>query len=156
MQFEPEESGEERRRRQRDYHDFLDAQVEARRKHPPTATREGDAPDGADRLPVLPLSARLRYQQSMPPFGVDSSTNPKEQDGKCLGINEGRTSELGGRHHQAESGSRDELLGRIEQRLEAEIQRRYLVERKLAVVSQKVGTVRLPLLSYMFVCQRVA
>ncbi|CAM9812348.1 unnamed protein product [Scytosiphon promiscuus] len=138
MQFEPEESGEERRRRQKDYHDFLDAQVEARKKHQPAANRETDALDGGERLPVLPLSARLRYHPRISPYDVNPTAEPAKYDRKGLSLNESSSDGLRGRNHEEEIRNRDELLGRLEQRLEAEVQRRYLVERKLAVVSQKL------------------
>lgn len=141
MQFEPEESGEERRRRQKDYHDFLDSQVEARKKHHPGTTREDDTTlDGADRLPVLPLSARLRHHPRISPYGVDPAADPTRHDGKSSLLNDSSAYTSVGRNQQAEIGGRDELLGRLEQRLEAEVQRRYLVERKLAIVTQKVGS----------------
>lgn len=129
MQFEPEESGEERRRRQRDYHAFLDAQVEAR-KHQP----EDDVT--TDRLPVLPLSARLKNQPG-PPYG--SGCAPKfPKQGEKARIPDGGSG-LGDLDHRAEIANRNEHYSRLEQRLEAEVQRRYLVERKLSVLDQKVG-----------------
>lgn len=133
MQFEPEESGEERRRRQRDYHAFLDAQVEARKHQQPAP--EDDVT--ADRLPVLPLSARLKHQAGAP-YGAGSAPNFAKQNEKASILDES-SSGLGDLAHRAEIANRNEHYGRLEQRLEAEVQRRYLVERKLGVLGQKVG-----------------
>lgn len=133
MQFEPEESGEERRRRQRDYHAFLDAQVEAR-KHQPAP--EDDA---TDRLPVLPLSARLKHQPGAP-YGHGSAVNVARQSEKASMLDD--SSGVVDLDHRAEIANRNEHYGRLEQRLEAEVQRRYLVERKLGVLGQKVSPLR--------------
>lgn len=135
MQFEPEESGEERRRRQRDYHAFLDAQVEARKHQQPAP--EDDAT--TDRLPVLPLSARLKHQPGAP-HGADSAPNFAKHGEKASVLEDsGGFRDL---DHRAVNTNRNEHYGRLEQRLEAEVQRRYLVERKLGVLGQKVGPLR--------------
>lgn len=126
MQFEPEESGEERRRRQRDYHAFLDAQVEARKHQPATED------DVADRLPVLPLSARLK-QQPGAPYGAGSVPNFARQNEKI-----DYSSVVGDLEYRVDMANRNEHFSRLEQKLEAEVQRRYLVERKLGVLGQKV------------------
>lgn len=130
MQFEPEESGEERRRRQRDYHAFLDAQVEAR-KHQQPAPED----DVTDRLPVLPLSARLKHQLGAP-YGAGSVPNLTKQTEKVSTID---GSGLGDLELRAEIANRNEHYIRLEQRLEAEVQRRYLVERRVGVLGQKVS-----------------
>lgn len=135
MQFEPEESGEERRRRQRDYHAFLDAQVDARKNQP--SAPQDDVTDPAGKwLPVLPLSARLQHQASAS-YGVDPTTSIVRQTGKGSVVNNGGV--VGNLDHRAEIANRDEHCSRLEQRLEAEVQQRYLVERKLADLGQKVG-----------------
>eukprot|EP00903_Cladosiphon_okamuranus_P005748 g5703.t2 len=133
MQFEPEESGEERRRRQRDYHAFLDAQVEARRHQQPAS--EDDAT--THRLPVLPLSARSKHKPAAP-YGAGSASN-FAKDGEKASVLED-SGGLGDLDHRAETANRNgnEQYGRLEQRLEAEVQRRYLVERKLGVLGQKL------------------
>lgn len=135
MQFEPEESGEERRRRQRDYHAFLDAQVDARKKQP--AEAQDDATDPAGNwLPVLPLSARFKHQAGAP-YRVDPTTFAR-QTYKAPVVSNGGGVEIN-LDHRAEIANREEHFSLVEQRLEAEIQRRHLVERKLADLGQKVG-----------------
>ncbi|CAM9150550.1 unnamed protein product [Ectocarpus sp. 12 AP-2014] len=137
MQFEPEESGEERRRRQRDYHAFLDAQVEARSRKP---APEDDRTDlaGNPRLPVLPLSARLKYQPSPGSYGADSFTNFAQPNGKGPVVGDGSGGGVRGTDHRAEIAIREEHFNRIEQRLEEEVQRRHLVERNLAALGQRL------------------
>lgn len=137
MQFEPEESGEERRRRQRDYHAFLDAQVEARSRKPAPEDDRTD-PAGNPRLPVLPLSARLKYQPSPGSYGADSFTNFARPNGKGPVVGDGSGGGVRGTDHRAEIAIREEHSNRIEQRLEEEVQRRHLVERNLAALGQKV------------------
>lgn len=136
MQFEPEESGEERRRRQRDYHAFLDAQVDARRNQP--AAPQDDVTDPAGNwLPVLPLSARLKHQANAA-YKVDPTTAIARQAGKATMVN--NSSGVGmNLDHRAEIANREEHFSLLEQRLEAEVQRRHLVERKLVDLGQKVG-----------------
>lgn len=145
MQFEPEESGEERRRRQRDYHAFLDAQVEAR-KHQPVPEN-----DVTDRLPVLPLSARLKHQPGAP-YGTGSAPSFAKQSEKAPILDD--SSGLGDLDYRAEIANRNEHYSRLEQRLEAEVQRRYLVERKLGVLGQKVGSLGPKKLSMASLCRR--
>ncbi|CBJ27886.1 hypothetical protein Esi_0086_0080 [Ectocarpus siliculosus] len=137
MQFEPEESGEERRRRQRDYHAFLDAQVEARSRKPAPEDDRTD-PAGNPRLPVLPLSARLKYQPSPGSYGADSFTNFARPNGKGPAVGDGSGCGVRGTDHRAEIAIREEHVNRIEQRLEEEVQRRHLVERNLAALGQKL------------------
>ncbi|CAM9852110.1 unnamed protein product [Ectocarpus sp. 6 AP-2014] len=137
MQFEPEESGEERRRRQRDYHAFLDAQVEARSRKPAPEDDLTD-PAGNPRLPVLPLSARLKYQPSPGSYGADSFTNFARPNGKGPAVGDGSGGGVRGTDHRAEIAIREEHFNRIEQRLEEEVQRRHLVERNLAALGQKL------------------
>lgn len=135
MQFDPEESGDERRKRQRDYHAFLDAQVEARKKVP---APEDDV--AAARLPVL-FSERLKHQSSPPPYSMDP--NPMvARHGKLSGGQVPRNlddgSVAGSRRLDPAGVCQDEYLNTLEKRLEAEVQRRYLIERKMAVLGQKV------------------
>ncbi len=128
MQFEPEESGEERRRRQRDYHAFLDAQVEARKQQAP----EDDAAGTTDRLPALPLSARSKIQPTAP-YGTSSATSfPRRTDKDLVHDDSGG---VGSRDldHRAEIAFRNEQLNRMEQRIDAHVQR------KLGALSEEVG-----------------
>lgn len=136
MQFEPEESGEERRRRQRDYHAFLDAQVDARKKQPATAHDDVTDPAG-NWLPVLPLSARLKHQASAP-YRADPTTGLARQAQKAPVVKNGGVVERS-LDHRTEIVNREEHFSLLEQRLEAEVQRRHLVERKIADLGQKVG-----------------
>lgn len=150
MQFDHEESGEERRRRQRDYHAFLDAQVEARRKVPPPQTRNDDV-EAAARLPVLPSPGRLKYQPNPPPHGSDANPSfAKYGDLSRLQVLRGADAGgggggggLGGNLDRAGShtdGSyQGEHLNKLEQRLEMEVQRRGLLERKVGTLGQKVS-----------------
>ncbi|CAM9392979.1 unnamed protein product [Ectocarpus sp. 12 AP-2014] len=137
MQFEPEESGEERRRRQRDYHAFLDAQVEARSRKPAPEDDLTD-PAGNPRLPVLPLSARFKYQTSPGSYGADSLTNFARPNGKGPVVGDGSGGGVSGTDHRTEIALREEHVNRIEQRLEEEVQRRHIVERNLAALGQKL------------------
>lgn len=135
MQFEPEESGEERRRRQRDYHAFLDAQVDARKNQP--AAAHDDVTDPAGWLPVLPLSARLKHQASAP-YRAEPTTGLAKHTEKALVVNNGGVVERN-LDYRTEIANREEHFKLLEQRLEAEVQRRHLVERKIADLGQKVG-----------------
>lgn len=144
MQFDHEESGEERRRRQRDYHAFLDAQVEARRKAPPQARDDVEA---AARLPILPASGRLKHQPNPPLPGGDANlTFAKYGDTSRLQAPRGADggggdAALGGNLDRAGVSSYQvEYLNKLEQRLETEVQRRGLLERKVGSLGQKVGS----------------
>lgn len=142
MQFDPEETGEARRQRQRDYHAFLDAQVQARRKPRPLEVPTTDNHDvQAARFPSLPLSGRLKHQASPPPYGVDPAAVGAARRGRDVGrvsrsLDDGSGAES--RDRIGIASDREEYLNRLENRLEGEVQRRYLVERKIAVLGQKV------------------
>lgn len=144
MQFGPEQSNEERRRRQRDYHAFLDAQVEARHNAQTHETTAADhhGPEVSSRLPTIAASGRLNYQAIPPPQGVSVATGGVGKSNRSLGVAQQRSIDDYNRRETqggvAGANSRDELLNRLEQRLEGEVQRRYLVEQKLAVLGQKV------------------
>lgn len=148
MQFDHEESGEERRRRQRDYHAFLDAQVEARRKAPPQARDDVEA---AARLPILPPSGRPKLQPHPPLPGADANiTLAKYGDMSKLQARRGEDGGGGGGGCGVGLGSnvdragvssyQGEYLNKLEQRLETEVQRRGLLERKVGSLGQKVGS----------------
>lgn len=150
MQFDHEESGEERRRRQRDYHAFLDAQVEARRKAPPAPAR--DDVEAAARLPILPTSGRVKHQPNPPLHGADANLTfakygdmsrlqaPRGADNGGGGGGGGGVG-LGGNLDRASVSSfQGEYLSKLEQRLETEVQRRGLLERKVGSLGQKVSS----------------
>ncbi|CAM9151764.1 unnamed protein product, partial [Laminaria digitata] len=147
MQFDHEESGEERRRRQRDYHAFLDAQVEARRKAPPPARDDVEAA----RLPILPPSGRLKHQHNPPLHGADANLSfakygdmsrlqaPRGADGGGGSGGGGGGVGLGGNLDRAGVSSYlGEYLHKLEQRLETEVQRRGLLEREVGTLGQKL------------------
>lgn len=142
MQFDPEETGEARRQRQRNYHAFLDAQVQARRK---SRLLEVPATDingvEAARFPSLPLSGRLKHEANPPPYGVDPAVVGTGRRGTDVGrmsrsLDDGSGAES--RDRIGIASDREECLNRLENRLEGEVQRRHLVERKVAVLGQKV------------------
>ena len=150
MQFDHEESGEERRRRQRDYHAFLDAQVEARRKAPPE-TRNDDV-EAAAKLPILPPPGRLKHQPNPPLHGSDANLSfAKYGDLSRLQVPRGADAGGGGGGGAGLGGNLDrpgshtngsyqgEYLNKLEQRLETEVQRRGLLERKVGTLGQKVS-----------------
>lgn len=144
MQFNPEVSGEDRRQRQRDYHAFLDAQVEARNR----ARLLSDDDPAADGLvdkshfPTIPKPGRPAHQPIPPSYGVNpSSVASNASGGRSAGVAPRSLDDASGVKlwDRGEGGiGADEMFGRLEQRLEVEVQRRYLVERKLAVLGQKV------------------
>lgn len=146
MQFDQEESGEERRRRQRDYHAFLDAQVEARRKAPPPA---GDDVEAAARFPILPAAGRPKHQPNPPLHGANANLSfAKYGDMSRLqapgGLDNGGGgggAGLGGDLDRTGASSyQGEYLNKLEQRLETEVQRRGLLERKIDSHGQKVSS----------------
>lgn len=137
MQFDPEESGEERRKRQRDYHSYLDWQVESRKKGPAT-----DSDVEAARLPALPPAGRLKHQPISLPYGVDAASSVGRGVRVSVPDVSGSLSDGSGPVARAWAGGaadRSEYLSSLEDRLEAEVQRRHLVERKVALLSQKVS-----------------
>lgn len=127
MQFEPEESGEERRRRQRDYHAFLDAQVEARKQQAP----EDDVAAATDRLPALPLSARSKIQPNAS-YGTGSATSFPRRIEKDLAVDDSGGVASRDLDHRAEMAFRNEQFSRMEQRIDAQVQR------KLGALSEEV------------------
>lgn len=143
MQFEPEESGEDRRRRQRDYHAFLDAQVEARQR---ALLLEAPSLDGSIDEPVLPFIPKTGMRLKHQPAPPTSNTSNNNAQGVNVGINNNSVSP---RTFESRSGAemrnvmqrctaRDKMLDRLEQRLEIEVQRRQCLEGELAAFGQKV------------------
>lgn len=149
MQFDPEESGEDRRRRQRNYHAFLDAQVEARNRA--RLLLEAPAADSlVDEavLPSIPKTGRLKHQLSPPLHGSNSSATNVGKSNGSVNISprifdDGSGAEL--RDLIRRCTAKDEMLDRLEQRLEAETQRRHSLEGTLAAFGQKVGSSPSPL-----------
>lgn len=142
MQFDPEETDEARRQRQKDYHAFLDAQVQARRKSrllEVPATDDNDAE--AARFPSLHLSGRLKHQASPRPYGVDPAvvgSAKRDRDASRVSRTLDGGSGAESRDTMGIASDRDEYLNRLENRLEGEVQRRYLVEKQMAALGQKV------------------
>lgn len=143
MQFDPEESGEDRRRRQRDYHAFLDAQVEARNRA--RLLLEAPAADNLIEdavLPSIPMTGRLKHQQLSSPSHdpYSSATNTGKSNGSLnlppQKVYDGGGAEL--RELIRRCTARDDMLDRLEQRLESEAQRRHSLEGTLATFGEKV------------------
>ena len=142
MQFHPEESGEERRRKQREYRSVLDRQIELKKK----ANVIGNDIEADRSLPFLALAGGSKHLPFKNPYDfgltydtVNSDMIPNHLVGKAEADNTENGDCSMNRVEDTAGKDQDKYLRDLEKRLETEVHRRYIVEKKTAVLDQKVS-----------------